>query len=73
MAHALAAHDASGHQHAALITGNALVADAFVFTTVTLPVFGRAKDLFTEQTVFFGLLCAVIDSFWLGDFAVRPI
>ena len=41
----------------------AFVTQAFVFTTVTLPVLGWTKDSFTEQTITFWFQGSVVDGF----------
>ena len=70
--HALTTNGGLGDFHATLVTNDALITDLLILTTVTLPVFGRAKNFFGEQALLFWLLGAVVDGFWLADFAVRP-
>src|SRR5579872_235141 len=72
MAHPLATHRASSNFHAALITNDSLVTDALVFAAITFPVLNRTENLFIKQTVFFRTLGAVVNSFRLGNFTVRP-
>ena len=72
MAHALAANAGLGDFDTTFITDNAAVTDALVFTTVTFVIFGRSKDAFTEQTIFFWFERSVVDGFWLGNFTKRP-
>ncbi|MNC20600.1 hypothetical protein D3C75_685560 [compost metagenome] len=53
MAHTFAAHFSAGNFHAAAVADNALITDAFVFTTVTFPVLLRSKNTLAEQAFFF--------------------
>ena len=72
VAHALAAHLADRHFHAALVADHAAVLHALVLAAQALPVGYRAKDAGAEQAVALRLEGAVVDGFRLGDFAVRP-
>jgi hypothetical protein len=47
--HALTAHSGAGYFDTAFITGDAFVTGVLVFTAITLPIAGGAKDGFTEQ------------------------
>jgi hypothetical protein len=44
----------------------------FVFTAVTLPVTGRAENLFTKKTTLFRLEAAVIYGFRILNFTEAP-
>ena len=55
VAHALTAHLGLGDLNAATLTDDALVADALVLTTSTLPVTGRSENALAEQAVLFRL------------------
>ena len=46
--------------------------DAFEFSASTLPVLGRTKNTFTEQTAFFRLECPVVDCFGVFHLALTP-
>src|SRR6185369_1578486 len=72
MAEALAAHDGTGHFHAALVARDPLVADLAVFAAVAFIVLGRAEDALAEEAVFFRALGAVVDRLRLQYFAIRP-
>ena len=72
VAHALAAHFRAGDLDAAAVADHALEANALVLAAVALPVFGRAEDLFAEQSVALGLERAVVDGLGFLDFAERP-
>ena len=72
MTHALAANLRAGDFDATTFTDDALKTDTLVLTAVALPVLLWTENLFAEQAVFFGLERAVVDCFWLLDFAVRP-
>ena len=70
--HSLAANLGAGYLNAAAFAYLALVADSFIFAAVALPVLLGSEYPFAEQSVLFGLECAVIDGFGLLDLAVRP-
>ncbi|CAB4592563.1 unannotated protein [freshwater metagenome] len=72
MTHALAANLRAGDFDATTFTDDALKTDTLVLTAVALPVLLWTENLFAEQAVFLGLERAVVNSFWLLDFAVRP-
>ena len=72
VAHALAADLGAGDLDAAAGADFALIADAFVFAAVALPVLGRAKDAFTEQAVALRLQGAVVDGLGLFHLAIAP-
>ncbi len=53
MAHTLAAYGRAGNFNTALVTNNSLVTGVLIFSAVTLPIPGRSKDRFAEETIFF--------------------
>jgi hypothetical protein len=71
MRHPLPTHPRFGNLHTATVADNTPVFDAFVFTAVAFPVFGRTKNTLTEETITLRLECAVIDSLRFLHFAVR--
>ena len=73
MSGALSANNGPGHFHSALVTNNPFIAYFFVFSAITLPVFGRSEDFFAKKAVAFIALGAIIYSFRLGYLAVRPV
>ena len=72
VAHALAAHLAHRHFHAALVADDAAVLHALVLAAQALPVGHRSKDAGAEQAVALRLEGAVVDGLRLGDLAMRP-
>ncbi len=72
VAHALAAHAAEGHFHAATVADDALVLDALVLAARAFPVARGAEDALAEQAAFFGLERAVIDRLRVFDLALAP-
>ena len=58
--------------NASAVTDDALVANSFILSAVTLPVLGGSENSFAEKSVFFRLKCTVIYSFGLGYLTVRP-
>ena len=72
VAHALAAHLAHRHFHAALVADHAAVLHALVLAAQALPVGDRPKDARAEQAVALRLEGAVVDGLRLGDLAMRP-
>ena len=73
MAHALTAHTALGHFHAAALAYDALEAHALVLAAGALPVAGRSEDLLAEQTVLLRLQGTVVDGLGLLDLAIAPV
>jgi hypothetical protein len=72
MAHAVTAHLGLSDFNAATFANNAAVADTFVLLAIALPVTGGSKNALAKQTSHFGLECAVVDRFGLGDLATGP-
>ena len=70
VAHALTPDLGTRNFHATAVADDALVADFLVFTTVALPVLGRAEDALAEEPVFFRAQSAVVNRLWLGHLAV---
>ena len=73
MAHALTAHTALGHFHAAALAHDALEAHALVLAAGAFPVAGRSEDLLAEQTVLLRLQGTVVDGLGLLDLAIAPV
>jgi hypothetical protein len=59
--------------NATLLAGDTTVLHALVFSTQALVVLHRTKDLCTEEAIFFGLECPIVDGLRLFDLTVRPI
>jgi hypothetical protein len=55
MPHSLSSDCLLSNFYTASIADNAFVANTFVFTTMTFPVFYRPKNLLTKETIFFRL------------------
>jgi hypothetical protein len=72
VAHALAAHLATGDLDAAAVADDALVADLLVLAAMAFPVLGRAEDLSQNRPSAFGLECSVVDGFRFFDLATGP-
>jgi spore maturation protein CgeB len=50
-----------GNFNTTAITNDTFVPDPLVFAAMTFPVFHRAENAFTKQSVAFGLVCPVVD------------
>jgi hypothetical protein len=61
-----------GDFNAALLANHATVFQAFVFATQAFVVLDGPENFGAKQTVTLGLERAVVDGFWLFDFAKRP-
>ena len=72
MGHTLPAHLGLNDFNAAFFTDNTSVLHAFVFTTVTLIVFGGTKYLRTEETIALRFEGTIIDGFRLFNFSMGP-
>ena len=72
VAHALAAHAAVRHLHAATVADDALVLRALVLAAGAFPVALRPEDALAEQAVLFGAVGAVVDGLGLLHFAEGP-
>src|SRR5262249_39421341 len=70
--HALAAHLAAGHLHAALVADDALVAVALVLAAVALPVTRGPEDALAEEPIPLRPQRAVVDRLRLRDLTVGP-
>ena len=70
--HAFATDAGQGDFDPAFLAGNAPVLHALVFAAQAFVIFDRAKDPGAEQPFTFRLERAVVDGFWLFDFAERP-
>ena len=73
VAHAFTTHTRLRHFHAAAVADDALVLDALELTARTFPVLLRAEDAFTEETIAFRTVGAVVDGFRILHFTVRPL
>jgi len=72
MTHAFAPYLAAGYFNSTAVANYAFIAYSFILTAVALPVFGGAKDFFTEKTFLFGLESAVVDGLGLLDLSLGP-
>ena len=72
MAHALAPNARQRHFNAALLADDALVLHALILAAEAFVILDRSKDTRAEKAVTLWLERAVIDRFWLFDFAKRP-
>ena len=72
MAHTVTANLAAGYFNAAFIADDTFIADAFIFTAVAFPVFGRPENSFTEQAVAFRFQCSIVNGFRFLNFAIGP-
>ena len=73
MTQAFAAYFALNHLNTALLTYDATVLHAFVFTAIALVIFDGAKDLRAKQTVSLGFEGSIVDGLRLLYFTVRPL
>ena len=72
VSHALTTNDGVRYLNTTLVTDDAFVANLFILSTVTLPVFAWSENFFRKETVLFWFLGSVVDGFWLGDFTKGP-
>src|SRR3989344_1725656 len=72
MRHTLSAHDRARNFHAAFIAYDALIAHAFILSTIALPVLNWPEDALGKKSVFFGTLRAIVNRLGFYDFAVGP-
>lgn len=72
MSHPLPAHLGLDDFHPALLADNAPVLHPFVFTAIAFIVFGGAKDLGTEEPVFFRFEGPIVNGLRLFDLSMRP-
>ena len=72
MAHALASDFGSGDFNAAAVADSAFVADALIFAAMAFPIASGPEDAFAKEAVAFRFESAIVDSFGLFNFAVRP-
>ena len=70
--HALTTNGLASYLDTTSLTRDALEADTLVLATGTLPVLGRTKDLFSEETILLGLERAVVDGLRLLHLTARP-
>jgi hypothetical protein len=71
MTHPFSANLFSRYLYTAPVANNSSVTDTFILTAVTLIVLHRPENLFTEKTVFFRFVRAVVDRLRLESLAVR--
>ena len=72
MGHALSAHLGLYDFNTAFLTNNASVFHAFVFTTVTLIVFGGTENLCTEKTIALRFKGTIINGFRFFNLSMGP-
>ncbi|MNM70609.1 hypothetical protein D3C81_822430 [compost metagenome] len=72
MPHPFAAHFSASNLNAAAVADDAFVANAFIFTAMTFPVFGWAKNLFAEQPFLLWFQRTVVDRFRFLHFSAGP-
>ena len=70
--HALAAHLVTRYFNTTTLTDESLDVDPLVLATGTLPSLLGSEDLLTEESVLLRLVGAVVNGFWLLDFARGP-
>ena len=72
MAHPLPADLGLDDFHPALLTDNASMFHPFVFTTITFIIFGGAKDLGTEESIFLRFECPIVNGLRLFYLSMGP-
>src|SRR5262249_50307853 len=72
MTHALAAHAAVRHLHAAAIADDSFVFGPLVLAAGTLPIALGAKDALAEEPILFSAIRAVVDGLRLLYLTKRP-
>ncbi len=72
MPHPLPAHLGLDDFHPALLADNASMFHPFVFSAIALIIFGRAKDLSTEEPIFFRFESSIVNRLRLLDLSVGP-
>ena len=72
MTHTVTTNFATGYFNAAFVADNTFITNAFIFTAMTFPVFGRTKDSFAEQTVTFRFQSSVVNGFRFFNFTIGP-
>ena len=71
--HAFTSYYSAGDFYSTLLTNNSLVTNTTVLLTSTFVVFDWPKNSFIKKPVLFRSLSTVVNSFWLGHFAMGPI
>src|SRR5690606_29072881 len=71
VSHPVSAYFLFGHFHATSVADNALITNAFVFSTSTFVIFYRPKNPLAEQTVAFRFMGTVVDGFRLEHLTTR--
>ena len=72
MTHSFPTNAGVSNFYTTLIANDTFVANSFILTAITFPIFDWAKDAFIKKAVFFGPQGAVVNCFRLGNLAVRP-
>ena len=73
VSHSLAANGFLSHLDAAAIADDSFVSNSLVLATVAFPVFYRAENLLTKETVFFGFERSIINRFRFKYFTIRAL
>jgi hypothetical protein len=58
--------------HSAFLADNASMFHPLIFATITFIIFGGAKDLGTEESIFLRFECPIVNGLWLFDLPMRP-
>ena len=72
MAHALTTDARESHLNTTTVTGDALVLDALIFSTGTLPVASRSEDTLAEKATLLRLECPVVDGLRVKHLTIGP-
>src|SRR5690606_1890755 len=63
--HTLATYFLFSYFYPTTVANNTLITNTLVFTAIAFVIFYRAKYFFAKQTISFGFVCTIIDSFRL--------
>ena len=69
---AFTSYFSASHFNTTLIADYTLIANSFISSALTFPIFSWSKNFLAEKTISFRLLSSVIDSFRLSYFTMRP-
>ena len=72
MPHTLAPHLRLNDFDSAFVADDTAMLHSFIFSAITLPIFGRPKNLRTKQAILFRLKRPIIDGFRFFDLTIRP-
>ena len=72
MSHPLPAHLGLDDFHPAFLADNTPVFHPFVFTAIAFIVFGGAKNLGTEESIFFRFESPIVNGLWLLHLSMGP-